>query len=67
IFLGKGIDLRESWYFVYETTGDANTFTVTATASAESGMMGTITYDNATNGWSSTGDITERMLPEPSE
>jgi Tfp pilus assembly major pilin PilA len=67
IFLEKGIDVRESRYFVYETTGNANTFTVTAIATAESGMTGTISYHSATNSWSSTGDITERMLPEPEE
>ncbi|MFB0507833.1 MAG: type IV pilin protein [Thermodesulfobacteriota bacterium] len=66
IFLDKGVDLRESLYFIYETVGDANTFTVTATATAESGITGTISYDSsAANTWSSTGDITERMLPEP--
>ncbi len=65
IFLDKGVDLRESLYFIYETVGDANTFTVTATATPESGITGTISYDSATNSWSSTGDITEGMLPEP--
>ena len=65
IFLDKGVDLRESLYFIYETVGDANTFTVTATATAESGITGTISYDSTANTWSSTGDITERMLPEP--
>ena len=67
IFLKKGIDLRDSLYFTYETVGDADTFTVTATATAESGITGTISYDSVTNSWSSTGDITERMLPELSE
>lgn len=67
IFLEKGVDVRESLYFIYETAGDANTFTVTATSTVESGITGTISYDSATNSWSSTGDITERMLPEPSE
>ncbi len=67
IFLQKGVDVRESLYFIYETTGDANTFTVTATATPESGITGTISYDSATNTWSSTGDITDGMLPEPSE
>jgi len=67
IFLEKGVDVRESLYFIYETAGDADTFTVTATATPESGITGTISYDSATNSWSSTGDITERMLPEPSE
>ena len=67
IFLGKGVDVRESIYFTYETVGDADTFTVTATATAKLGITGTISYDSATNSWSSTGDITERMLPEPSE
>jgi len=66
-FLQKGIDVRESFYFMYETAGDADTFTVTATATVESGITGTISYDSATNIWSSTGDITEEMLPEPSE
>ena len=67
IFLKKGVDVRESLYFTYETAGDADTFTVTATATAESGITGTLSYDSATNSWSSTGDITESMLPEPSE
>ena len=67
IFLKKGVDVGESLYFTYETTGDADTFTVTATATAESGITGTVSYDSATNSWSSTGDITESMLPEPSE
>lgn len=67
IFLQKGIDIRDSVYFFYETTFDADTFTITATATAESGITGTISYDSATNSWSSTGDITEEMLPEPSE
>ena len=67
IFLQKGIDVRESRYFHYETSYDADTFTITATATAESGITGTISYDSGTNSWSSTGDITERMLPEPSE
>lgn len=67
IFLGKGVDVRESLYFIYETAGAADTFTVTATATPESGITGTISYDSATNSWSSTGDITEGMLPEPSE
>ena len=59
--------MRELRYFTYETIGDANTFTVTAATTAESGVTGTITYDSATNSWSSTGDITERMLPAPEE
>ena len=67
IFLKKGIDLTDSIYFTYETAGVADTFTITATATPQSGITGTITYDSATNSWSSTGDITERMLPEPSE
>ena len=67
IFLEKGVYVRESLYFIYETAGDANTFTVTATSTVESGITGTISYDSATNSWSFTGDITERMLPEPSE
>jgi len=67
IFLQKGIDVRDSRYFTYETVGDADRFTVTATATPESGITGTISYDSATSSWSSTGDITEKMLPEPSE
>ena len=67
IFKKKGIDVIDSIYFTYETAGDADTFTITATATPESGITGTITYDSATNIWSSTGDITERMLPELSE
>ena len=66
-FTDKGVDVRESLYFIYETVGDANTFTVTATATPESGITGTISYNSATNSWSSTGDITEGMLPELSE
>jgi type IV pilus assembly protein PilE len=64
IFSRKGIDLSDSLYFSYETVGDDSTFTVTATATVESGITGTITYDGATNSWSSTGDITASMLPE---
>lgn len=64
IFLKKGIDLSDSLYFTYETSGDASAFTVTATATPESGITGTITYDGATKNWSSTGDITPSMLPE---
>jgi len=64
IFLNKGIDLSDSLYFTFETSGDASTFTVTATATPESGVTGTITYDGATKSWSSTGDITASMLPE---
>ncbi len=67
IFLNKGIDLTDSLYFSYETNGDADAFTATATATPESGITGTITYDSATNSWSSTGDITGSMLPEPAE
>ena len=67
IFLQKGIDVRESLYFIYETAGDADTFTMTATATVESGITGTITYDSEIKNWSSTGDITEEMLPETSE
>lgn len=63
VFLQKGVDVRESLYFNYETAGDADTFTVTATATAESGITGTIYYDSTTNSWSSTGDIREDMLP----
>jgi prepilin-type N-terminal cleavage/methylation domain-containing protein len=67
IFLQKGIDIRDSAHFTYETIGDANQFTVTATATAESGMTGTISYDSATKTWSCTGDIIEKMLPDSSE
>ena len=67
IFLQKAIDIRESFYFMYETEGDVDTFTITATAIIASGITGTITCDSATNSWSSTGDITEEMLPELSE
>ncbi len=67
IFLQKGIDVRESIYFTYQTLAVSDTFTIMATATAGSGITGTISYDNATNSWSSTGDITEEMLPEPSE
>jgi type IV pilus assembly protein PilA len=66
IFLDKGIDLRDSLYFIYGTVGDADTFTVTATATPDSGITGTISYDSDTNRWSSTGDITDRMLPAAS-
>jgi prepilin-type N-terminal cleavage/methylation domain-containing protein len=64
IFLKKGIDLSDSLYFTFETSGDASAFTVTATATPESGITGTITYDGASKTWSSTGDITASMLPE---
>lgn len=67
MFLEKGIDVRESGYFIYETAGDTNTFTITATATAASGITGTISYVKATKSWSCTGDITERMLPELEE
>ena len=67
IFLEKGIDVRESIYFTYETIGHVDRFTVTATATAESGMTGTISYNSATKSWSCTGDITEEILPGPSE
>jgi prepilin-type N-terminal cleavage/methylation domain-containing protein len=67
IFPSKGIDLSDAPFFTYETVGDADSFTVTATATPESGITGTITYDNATKSWSSTGDITDRMLPELSQ
>jgi prepilin-type N-terminal cleavage/methylation domain-containing protein len=66
IFLEKGIDVSDSIYFTYSTTGDADNFTVTATAIVGSGMTGTITYDSATKTWSCTGDIIEKMLPNPS-
>ena len=66
-FTDKGVDVRESLYFIYETVGDANTFTVTTTATPESGITGTISYNSASNSWSSTGDITEGMIPELSE
>ena len=67
IFLEKGIDVKESVYFTYSTTGDANQFTVTATANAESDITGNISYDSATKTWSCTGDIIEKMLPDSSE
>jgi len=67
IFLEKGIDVRDSVYFTYETAGDGDQFTVTGTATAESGMTGAITYDSATKTWSCTGDIIEKMLPKESE
>ena len=64
IFFQKGIDVRESRYFTYETSNNDDTFAITAIATAESRITGTISYDNATNSWSSTGDITQDMLPE---
>lgn len=67
IFLKKGIDLSDSLYFTFETSGDASAFTVTATASPDSGITGTITYDGATKTWSSTGDIMASMLPDAGE
>jgi len=67
VFMQRGIDLRDSMHFTYETTGEPNKFTVTATATAESGMTGTISYDSATKTWISTGDILETMLPDSSE
>ena len=66
IFLQKGIDLRDSRYFTYETIGDANQFTATGTATAESDITGTISYDSATKTWTSTGDILDKMLPDSS-
>jgi type IV pilus assembly protein PilA len=66
IFLQKGIDVRDSRYFTYETIGDANQFTATGTATAESDMTGTISYDSATKTWTCTGDILEKMLPDSS-
>ena len=66
IFLQKGIDVRDSVHFTYETLGDANQFTATGTATAESDMTGTISYDSATKTWTSTGDILEKMLPDSS-
>jgi prepilin-type N-terminal cleavage/methylation domain-containing protein len=66
-FLEKGIDVRDSVYFTYETVGDADKFVVTATATAESDMIGTITYDSSTRTWSCTGGIIEKMLPQESE
>ncbi|NIS62443.1 MAG: prepilin-type N-terminal cleavage/methylation domain-containing protein [Proteobacteria bacterium] len=65
-FLQRGIDVRDSLYFTYETTGDANEFTVTATGTPQSGMTGTISYDSGTKTWTSTGDIFEKMLPDES-
>jgi hypothetical protein len=67
IFLEKGIDVRDSVYFTYGAVGDVDKFTVTATATAESDMTGTITYDSSTGTWSCTGDIIEKMLPGESE
>jgi prepilin-type N-terminal cleavage/methylation domain-containing protein len=67
IFLEKGIDVGDSVYFAYETTGNAGKFTVTATATAESDMTGTITYDSATKTWSCAGDIIEKTLPQESD
>jgi len=67
IFLEKGIDVKDSRYFTYETVGNANQFTATATATAESDMAGTISYDSATKTWSCAGDILEKMLPDSSE
>jgi prepilin-type N-terminal cleavage/methylation domain-containing protein len=67
ILLRKGIDVRDSVHFTYDTTGDANRFVVTARAIAGSGMTGTISYDSATRTWSCTGDILEKMLPNSPE
>jgi prepilin-type N-terminal cleavage/methylation domain-containing protein len=67
IFLKKGIDVSDSLYFTFETSGDANAFTVTATATPESGITGTITYNGTNKTWSSTGDITASMLPDAGE
>jgi type IV pilus assembly protein PilA len=61
IFVKKGIDVTDSIYFTYETVGNTDEFTVTATAVANSGITGSISYDSATNTWSSTGDITLRI------
>ena len=66
-FLKKGIDLRDSVYFTYETVPHADEYTVTATATAESHMTGIISYDSATKTWLCTGDILEEMLPDSSE
>ena len=66
IFLQKGIDVRDSVHFTYETLGDPNQFTATATATAESNMTGAISYDSATKTWSCTGDILDKMLPDSS-
>ncbi len=67
IFLEKGIEVRDSVNFTYETVGQVDNFTVTAHATAESGMTGTISYDSATKTWSCTGDIIEKILPDSSE
>jgi len=67
IFWKKGIDVKDSVHFTYETVGNADKFTVTATTTAESDMTGTITYDSFTKTWSCTGDIIEKMLPNSSE
>ncbi len=66
-FLQKGIDVRESRYFTYETSSNDDTFGIKAKTIRGSGITGTISYDNASNSWSSTGDITQDMLPEPGE
>ncbi len=66
-FMTKGVDVRESRYFTYEASGNADAFSITATATPESRITGTILYDSTTKTWSSTGDITESMLPGPSE
>jgi prepilin-type N-terminal cleavage/methylation domain-containing protein len=67
IFTSKGIDLSDATFFTYETVGNADSFTVTATATPESGITGTITYDSTSKSWSSTGDIADSMLPELAE
>ena len=67
IFFEKGIDVRDSINFTYETVGKVEGFTVTAIATPESGLTGTISYNSATRTWSCTGDIIERMLPEEPE
>jgi prepilin-type N-terminal cleavage/methylation domain-containing protein len=67
IFLEKGIDVRDSIKFTYETVGQIDGFTVTATATPESGLTGAISYNSATRTWSCTGGIIENMLPKEPE
>ena len=67
IFLAKGIDIRESRYFTYETVGQLDNFTVIATATPGAGMTGTISYNSVTQMWSCSGDIIESMLPREPE
>jgi hypothetical protein len=59
--------MTDSVNFTYGIIGQIDRFTVTATATPESGMTGTISYNSATRTWSCTGDIIESMLPEERE